>query len=76
MPSARSGSILGSGIVFPCFNIKRSALPEETPAGKLASDAACYCAVGRIVYPEAGAPPGYLLYIKPMLYGQTSRSTS
>jgi hypothetical protein len=59
----------GIRIVFPCFNIKRTALPEETPAGKLAKDDACYCAVGRIVYPEADAPPGYLLYIKPMLYG-------
>ena len=68
MPSARSGSISGSGS-SSLFNIKRTALPEETPAGKLAKDDACYCAVGRIVYPEADAPPGYLLYIKPMLYG-------
>jgi hypothetical protein len=60
----------GIRIVFPCFNIKsRTALSEGTPAGKLAKDDACYCAVGRIVYPEADAPPGYLLYIKPMLYG-------
>jgi hypothetical protein len=60
----------GIRIVFPCFNIKpRAALSEETPAGKLAKDEACYCAVGRIIYPEADAPPGYLLYVKPMLYG-------
>jgi hypothetical protein len=29
----------------------------------------CYCAVGTVVYPEPGAVPGYLLYIKPTLCG-------
>lgn len=75
MPSARSGSISASGLFFPCFNIKpRAALSDGAPVSRQprseGEDEACYCAVGRIVYPEPGAPPGYLLYIKPTLYGK------
>jgi hypothetical protein len=28
-----------------------------------------YCAIGRIIYPEPGAPQGTIIYIKPGLYG-------
>jgi Patatin-like phospholipase len=64
----------GIRIVFPCFNIEpRTALSDGAPVSKQprseGGDEACYCAVGRIIYPEPDAAPGYLLYIKPTLYG-------
>ena len=64
----------GIRIVFPCFNIEpRTALSGGAAVSKQprseGEDEACYCAVGRIIYPEPDAAPGYLLYIKPTLYG-------
>jgi hypothetical protein len=60
----------GIGIEFPCFNIKpRAGLAEGAPPPG-GQNEACYCAVGRITYPEPDAPSGYLLYVKPTLYGR------
>jgi hypothetical protein len=55
---------LGIQIEFASFKIRPRAKSEGTAGG------ACYCALGKIIYPEPGAEPGRLLYIKPTLYGQ------
>jgi hypothetical protein len=64
----------GIEIEFPCFNIKpRAEVAEDAPVCNMPrqgrESSACYCAIGKITYPEPGAVPGYLLYIKPTLYG-------
>jgi hypothetical protein len=51
---------LGVGVVFERVDV---AARREPPADGV------YCALGRIRYPEAGAPEGVLVYVKPGFHG-------
>jgi hypothetical protein len=55
---------LGIAITFSSFHIKPRPKTGEGWTGE-----ACYCAIAEISYPEAGAEPGWLIYIKPTLCG-------